>query len=77
MSRFTRFSRGKIWFVNIGPCKRFDIFQLWSLEGRIQKEVFTVTGNGCNQGVSGVFNNTRDISYIYLKGNIEKWLITE
>ena len=28
MSRFTRFSRGKIWFVNIGPCKRFDIFQL-------------------------------------------------
>ena len=29
MSRFTRFSRGKIWFVGIGPCKRFDIFQLW------------------------------------------------
>ena len=28
MSRFTRFSRGKIWFVDIGPCKRFDIFQL-------------------------------------------------
>ena len=23
-----RFSRGKIWFVDIGPCKRFDIFQL-------------------------------------------------
>ena len=29
MSQFTRFSRGKIWFVDIGPCKRFDIFQLW------------------------------------------------
>ena len=29
MSRFTRFSRGKIWFVDIGTCKRFDIFQLW------------------------------------------------
>ena len=28
MSRFTRFSWGKIWFVDIGPCKRFDIFQL-------------------------------------------------
>ena len=28
MSRFTRFSRGKIWFGNIVPCKRFDIFQL-------------------------------------------------
>ena len=28
MSRFTRFSRGKIWFVDIGPCKIFDIFQL-------------------------------------------------
>ena len=28
MSQFTRFSRGKIWFVDIGPCKRFDIFQL-------------------------------------------------
>ena len=26
-----RFSRGKIWFVDIGPCKRFDIFQLWNL----------------------------------------------
>ena len=30
MSRFTRFSRGKIWFVDIGPCKRFDIFHLCS-----------------------------------------------
>ena len=30
MSRFTRFSWGKIWFVDIGPCKRFDIFQLCS-----------------------------------------------
>ena len=29
MSRFTRFSRGKIWLVDIGLCKRFDIFQLW------------------------------------------------
>ena len=29
MSRFTRFSRGKIWFFDIGSCKRFDIFQLW------------------------------------------------
>ena len=28
MSRFTRFSRGKIWFDDIGPCKRFDILQL-------------------------------------------------
>ena len=28
MSRFTRFFRGKIWFVDIGPCKRFDIFQV-------------------------------------------------
>ena len=28
MSRFTPFSRGKIWIVDIGPCKRFDIFQL-------------------------------------------------
>ena len=27
-----RFSRGKIWFVDIGPCKRFDIFQLWSTQ---------------------------------------------
>ena len=30
MSRLTCFSRGKIWFVDIGPCKRFDIFQLCS-----------------------------------------------
>ena len=29
MSRFTRFSWGKIWFDDIGPCKRFDILQLW------------------------------------------------
>ena len=29
MSRLTRFSRGKIWFVDIGPCKRFDIFHVW------------------------------------------------
>ena len=29
MSRFTRFSRGNIWFDDIGPCKRFDILQLW------------------------------------------------
>ena len=28
MSRFTCFSRGKILFDNIGPCKRFDILQL-------------------------------------------------
>ena len=28
MLRFTRFSQGKIWFADIGPCKRFDIFQL-------------------------------------------------
>ena len=28
MSRFTRFSRDKIWFSDIGPCKRFDILQL-------------------------------------------------
>ena len=25
MSRFTRFSGGKIWFDDIGTCKRFDI----------------------------------------------------
>ena len=31
MSRFTRFSRGKIWFDDIGPCNRFDILQLCSL----------------------------------------------
>ena len=29
MSWFTRFSQGKIWFVDIGPCKRFEILQLW------------------------------------------------
>ena len=29
MSRFTRFSRGKIWFVDIGLWKKFDIFHLW------------------------------------------------
>ena len=42
-----RFSRGKIWFVDIGPCKRFDIFQLrsewvWHAKkppGQITKEV--------------------------------------
>ena len=28
MLRFTRFSRSKIWFDNIGLCKRFDILQL-------------------------------------------------
>ena len=28
MLRFTRFFRGKIWCVDIGPCKRFDIFQV-------------------------------------------------
>ena len=28
MSRFMHFSRGKIWFDDIGPCKRFDILQL-------------------------------------------------
>ena len=28
MSRFTHFSRGKIWFGDIGPCKRFEILQL-------------------------------------------------
>ena len=28
MSRFTCFSRGKIWFDDLGPCKRFDILQL-------------------------------------------------
>ena len=28
MSRFTRFSLGKIWFYEFGPCKRFDILQL-------------------------------------------------
>ena len=28
MSAFTRISRGKIWFEDFGPCKRFDIFQL-------------------------------------------------
>ena len=27
MSRFTRFSLGKIWFDDIGPCKRFYILQ--------------------------------------------------
>ena len=31
MSRFTRFSLGKIWFIDIGPCKRFDIFQLCAI----------------------------------------------
>ena len=30
MLRFTRFSLGKIWFIDIGPCKRFDIFQVCS-----------------------------------------------
>ena len=28
MLRFTRFFRGKIWCVDIGPCKRFDIFHV-------------------------------------------------
>ena len=28
MSRSMHLSRGKIWFVDIGPCKRLDIFQL-------------------------------------------------
>ena len=28
MSRFTRASRGKIWFDDFSPCKRFDILQL-------------------------------------------------
>ena len=31
MSRFMRFSRGKIWFVDIGPCKRFDILLICSI----------------------------------------------
>ena len=26
-----RFSRGKIWFVDIGPCKRFDILLICSI----------------------------------------------
>ena len=33
MSRFMRFSRGKIWLVDIGPCKRFDIFHLCDGDG--------------------------------------------
>ena len=43
MSRFTRFSRGKIWFIDIGPCKRFDIFQLCPLlpfEGKRWAQLF-------------------------------------
>ena len=28
LSQFTLFPRGKIWFDDIGPCKRFDILQL-------------------------------------------------
>ena len=31
MLQFTRCSQGKIWLVDIGPCKRFDIFQLWGI----------------------------------------------
>ena len=29
LSRFTRFSWGKIWYGRFAPCKRFDISQLW------------------------------------------------
>ena len=41
----TRFSRGKIWFVDIGPCKRFDIFQLcddgdWGRGGPYFRRIF-------------------------------------
>ena len=33
MSRFTRFSRGIIWFDGFGPCERLDILQLWVSHG--------------------------------------------
>ena len=36
--RFKRLSRGKIWFDDFGPCKRFDILQLWQLRRAIKIE---------------------------------------
>ena len=37
-SRFKRLSRGKIWFDDFSPCKRFDILQLWQLRRAIKIE---------------------------------------
>ena len=39
MSRFTRFSLGKNLFVDIGPCKRFDIFHLCQERPELEKEL--------------------------------------
>ena len=35
LSRFIRFSLGKIWFGRFDLCKRFDILQFWTWAGAI------------------------------------------